>query len=96
MIEADNSGLPIGNQYAFRSISWSSFYYTLRGGAVMNLMLMRQVYEQFLERSFYGFCQITWYLRNKSLQRNEERMQRLMGLTLIYQNPDISKAAKGH
>ena len=65
----------------------------------MNLMLMRQIEEQFLETPFFGVRQMTWHLRNEGHLVNEKRIRRvmpLMGLMPIYQKPNTSKAAKGH
>jgi len=65
----------------------------------MNLMLMRQIDEQFLQTPFFGVRQMTWHLRNEGLLVNEKRIRRLMrlmGLMPICQKPNTSKAAKGH
>ena len=96
MIEPDHPNLPIGRQCALLSISRSSFYDTLQGETAMNLMLMRQVDEQFLETPFYGVRQMTWHLRNEGHLVNEKRIRRLMRLLPIYQKPNTSKPAKGH
>ncbi len=63
----------------------------------MNLDLMRLIVKQFLEAPFYGVRQMTWHLRNEDHVVNEKRSRRLirlMGLMPIYQEPNISKAAK--
>ena len=99
MIEPGNSDLPIGKQCVLLSISRSSFYYTPKGETAMNLGLMRQIDEQFLETPFYGVRQMTWHLRNEGYLVNQKRIRRLMrlmGLMPIYQKPNTSKAAKGH
>ena len=99
MIEPDHPDLPIGKQCKLLSISRSSFYYRPKGETAMNLMLMRQIDEQFLETPFFGVRQMTWHLRNEGYLVNEKRIRRLMrlmGLMPIYQKPDTSKAAKGH
>lgn len=62
-------------------------------------MLMRQIDEQFLETPFFGVRQMTWHLRNDGHLVHEKRIRRwmrLMGLMLIYQQPNTSKATKGH
>ncbi|SMX50797.1 Integrase core domain protein [Pelagimonas varians] len=56
---------------------------------------MRLIDKPFLEIPFYGVRQITWHLRNEDHVVNEKRIRRLMGLMLIYQKPNTSKAAKG-
>lgn len=99
MIEPGNPELSIGKQCKLLSISRSSFYYTPKGETALNLMLMRQIDEQFLETPFFGVRQMTWHLRNEGHLVNEKRIRRLMrlmGLMPIYQKPDTSKAAKGH
>ena len=58
MIEPANANLPIGKQCKLLSISRSSFYYTPKGETAMNLMLMRQIEEQFLETPFFGVRQM--------------------------------------
>lgn len=98
MIEPDNPDLSIGKQCRLLSISRSSFYYAPKGETAMNLMLMRQIDEQFLETPFFGVRQMTWHLRNEGHLVNEKRIRRLMrlmGLMPIYQKPSTSKAAKG-
>jgi putative transposase len=99
MIEPNNPDLSIGEQCRLLSISRSSFYYQPKGETALNLMLMRQIDEQFLETPFFGVRQMTWYLRNEGHLVNEKRIRRLMrlmGLMPIYQKPNTSKAAKDH
>ncbi|WP_370462685.1 IS3 family transposase [Ruegeria sp. PrR005] len=99
MIEPANSDLTIGEQCRLLSISRSSFYYRPKGETALNLALMRQIDEQFLETPFFGVRQMTWHLRNEGHLVNEKRIRwlmRLMSLMPIYQKPNTSKAAKGH
>ncbi len=99
MIEPNIPNLSIGKQCALLSISRSSFYYEPKGENEMNLDLMRLIDKQFLETPFYGVRQMTWHLRNEGHVVNEKRIRRLMrlmGLMLIYQKLNTSKAAKGH
>jgi len=99
MVEPANPDLSIGKQCRLLSISRSSFYYAPKGETALNLMLMRQIDEQFLETPFFGVRQMTWHLRNEGHLVNEKRIRRLMrlmGLMPIYQKPNTSKAAKGH
>ena len=91
MVEKDNPNLSIGKQCNLLSISRSSFYYQPKGETAMNLMLMRQIDEQFLETPFVGVRQMTWHLRNDGHLVNEKRIRRLMrlmGLMPIYQKPN--------
>ena len=99
MIEPGHPVLPVGKQCALLSISRSSFYYTPKGESEMNLALMRQIDEQFLETPFFGVRQMTWHLKNEGHPVNEKRIRRLMrlmGLMPIYQKPSTSRPAKGH
>ncbi len=99
MIEPRHPDLSVGNQCSLLSISRSSFYYTPKGESEMNLTLMRQIDEQFLETPFFGVRQMTWHLKNEGHPVNEKRIRRLMwltGLMPIYQKPNTSRPAKGH
>ncbi|RLQ87382.1 IS3 family transposase [Notoacmeibacter ruber] len=99
MVEPAHTFLSIGKQCALLSISRSSFYYTPKGETEMNLTLMRQIDEQFLETPFFGVRQMTWHLKNEGHPVNEKRiyrLMRLMGLMPIYQKPNTSRPAKGH
>ncbi|WP_371257382.1 IS3 family transposase [Phaeobacter sp. 11ANDIMAR09] len=99
MVEPANPGLSVGKQCRLLSISRSSFYYRPKGETALNLTLMRQIDEQFLETPFFGVRQMTWHLRNEGHPVNEKRIRRLMrlmSLMPIYQKPNTSKAAKGH
>ncbi len=99
MVEPANPDLSIGKQCKLLSISRSTFYYQPKGETALNLVLMRQIDEQFLETPFFGVRQMTWHLRNQGHLVNEKRIRRLMrlmGLMPIYQKPNTSKAAKGH
>lgn len=99
MVEKDNPKLSIGKQCKLLSISRSSFYYQSKGETALNLALMCQIDEQFLETPFFGVRQMTWHLRNKGHLVNEKRIRRLMrlmGLMPIYQRPNTSKPAKDH
>ena len=99
MIELGHPELSVGKQCSLLSISRSSFYYTPKGESEMNLALMREIDEQFLETPFFGVRQMTWHLKNEGHPVNEKRIRRLMrlmGLMPIYQKPNTSRPAKGH
>lgn len=99
MVEPANPDLSIGKQCKLLSIPRSSFYYQPKGETALNLMLLRQIDEQFLETPFFGVRQMTWHLRNDGHLVNEKRIRRLMrlmGLMPIYQKPNTSRAAKRH
>ena len=75
MVEPDNPGLSVGKQCRLLSISRSSFYYRPKGETALNLTLMRQIDEQFLETPFFGVRQMTWHLRNEGHPVNEKRIR---------------------
>ena len=93
MVAPANTNLSIGKQCKLLSISRSSFYDMPKGETAMNLMLMRQIDEPFLETPFFGVRHMAWHLRNEGHLVNQKRIRRLMP---IYQKPNTSKAAKGH
>ena len=99
MVEKDHPRLSITEQCRLLSILRSAFYYVPKGETALNLALMRQIDEQFLETPFYGVRQMTWHLRAEGHLVNEKRIRRLMrlmGLMPIYQRPNTSRKAKGH
>ena len=99
MVEKKHPNLSVGKQCKLLSLSRSSFYYQPKGETDLNLMLMREIDEQFMKTPFYGVKQMTWHLRNNEHLVNEKRVRRLMrlmGLMPIYQKPNTSKPAKGH
>ncbi|UWQ07292.1 hypothetical protein K3X41_10835 [Aliiroseovarius crassostreae] len=59
MVEQGNPSLATGKQCKPLSISRSSFYYQPKGETALNLMLMHQIDEQFLETPFFGVRQVS-------------------------------------
>lgn len=60
---------------------------------------MRLIDKQFLVMPFYGVRQMIWEQRNDDHLIDEKwvrRLMLLMGLMLIYQEPNKSKPAKVH
>ncbi|MFC3119230.1 hypothetical protein [Jhaorihella thermophila] len=84
MVEPANPELSIGKQCKLLSISRSSFYYQPKGETALNLMLMRQIDEQFLETPFFGVQQMTWHLRNEGHLVNEKRIRVNAGSKLAH------------
>lgn len=92
-VEADHPGLSLTQQCALLQISRSSWYYEARGETPLNLALMRQIDEQFLETPYYGARQMTWHLRRQGYGVNRKRVRRLMRtmrLMAVYQAPRTS------
>lgn len=71
MIEPANPDLPIGRQCQLLSFSRSLFYYQPTGETALNLALMGQIDQQFLETPFFGARQTTWRLRNERPPRGD-------------------------
>lgn len=65
MVEPANANVSIGKQCRLLSISRLSFYCMPKGETAMNLRLMHQIDEQFLETPFVGVRQMIWHLRSE-------------------------------
>ena len=86
--------MPLGS-----SISRASLYDDPQGETDTNLRLMLLIDKPFLDTPCCGVRQMTWHLRNQGHAVNVKRLRRLMrlmGLMPIYQQPNTSRAAKGH
>ena len=75
MVEKDHPHLSIAEQCRLLSISRSAFYYEPKDETALNLALMRQIDEQFLETPFYGVRRMTWHLRAEGHLINEKRIR---------------------
>ncbi len=94
MIESGHSRLSIARQCELISISRSSFYFKGKGESDLNLHLMRQIDEQFLETPYYGSRQMARHLRRQGYCVGRKRVRRPMGkmeLAVIYQQPRTSE-----
>ena len=92
IIESDHPLSRLANALAFFVL------YTPKGETKIKFALVRRIDEQFLETSFLGVRQMTWRLRNGGHMVNEKRVRRLMrlmGLMLIYREPQTSTPTKG-
>ena len=78
MVEPGHCELSIVRQCVLLNISRSSFYYEALGENPFNLLLMRQIDEQFLETLYYGFRQMARYLRRCGFCVSRKRIRRLM------------------
>ena len=80
-------------------LSRSSYYHRPKGESPLNLEIMRQIDEQFLETPWYGSRQMTRWLRRQGRRVGRKRVARLMrqmGLVAIYQRPGTSKPNPEH
>jgi putative transposase len=99
MVEARCPGLSVERQCALVSISRSGFYYEPTGESVVNLALMREIDEAFMECPFYGARQMMLHLRRLGHPVGRKRVGRLMalmGLAPIYQKPKTSTPNPQH
>lgn len=86
-------------QCALLGLNRSSLYYQPAGESDYNLMLMRQLDEQYTRTPFYGVCKMTECLRLLGHAVNEKRVRRLlrkMGLEAVYPKPNLSKRHPDH
>jgi putative transposase len=98
-VDRQHSSLSVLRQCTLLGISRSSVYYQPVPASQENLVLLRLIDQQYLERPFYGSRRMTAWLRNQGYRVNRKRVRRLMeimGLRAIYQHPRTSQPAPGH
>jgi putative transposase len=73
-------------------------YYQPVQASQENLVLMKLIDQQYLERPFYGSRRMTAWLRSQGYRVNRKRVRLLgiMGLRAIYRRPRTSQPAPGH
>lgn len=77
----------------------STFYLEPASETPENLLFMRLIDEQYLERPFYGSRRMKEHLRGLGYVVNRKRVQRLMrnmGIEAIYPKPKTSQAGAEH
>jgi putative transposase len=98
-IDSKHPRLSVVRQCELVGIARSSYYYEGKGESPLNLMLMRQIDEQFMETPWYGSRQMARHLRRQGHNASRKRVQRLMrkmGLAAIYQAPRTSQPHPEH
>ena len=98
MIEADHPRLSVTRQCDLLGLPRASYYHRLKPVAEENLRLMRLIDETYLAYPFFGSRQMTRWLRRQGEKVNRKRVRRLMrelGLEVIYQKPNLSRAQAG-
>ena len=98
MIERDNPRISIARQCDLVGISRSSFYYEPARESEENLLYMRLMDAEYLERPYKGVGQMTSFLRRQGCGVNTKRIRRLykqLGLRAICPGPHTSKPSKG-
>ena len=99
MIVRHRPGLSIVRQCALLSLNRSGIYHRPAPENPLNLALMRQIDEQFLETPYYGARQMARHLRRLGHDVGRKRIRRLMGkmgLAAIYQKPKTSMPHSQH
>lgn len=98
-MDRQHSTLSVVRQCTLLGISRSSVYYQPVQASQENLVLMKLIDQQYLERPFYGSRRMAAWLRGQGYGINRKRVRRLMsimGLRAIYRRPRTSQPATGH
>lgn len=101
LIDRTDSKLSISRQCELLQLNRSSFYYRPNGESELNLELMRQMDEHYLEHPYKGAGQMYKWLTLKkgyhiSINRVERLYYRVMGLRSVQPGPHTSKRCKEH
>ena len=99
LIEPGHAQLSIRQQCELVGLNRATFYSEPAGESDLNLYLMRLLDEQYTRTPFYGWPQMTVYLRQQGYAVNPKRVRRLMGLMglqAIYPKRRTSIAAADH
>lgn len=91
--------LSVRRQCVLLGLNRSSLYYQPAGESDYNLMLMRELDEQYTRTPFYGVVKMTKHLHLLGHEVNEKRVRRLlrkMGLEAVYPKPNLSKRHPDH
>lgn len=98
-INAECISPSLNQQLALCSLGKSSFYFHPTPESVLNLQLMREMDKIHLKRPFFGVPRMHAQLLKMGHTINEKRVERLfkvMGISAIYQRPNLSEANKAH
>jgi putative transposase len=100
LFHRDNSPLSIVRQYEILEIHRSGNYFKPKHESILNLHLMRLIYEKFIDCSFYRVQRMTTWLREDMgyfiNPKRIERLYMLMGLQTIYPKKNLSKRNQLH
>lgn len=99
MVDPNLSDVSISEQCAALDISRSSYYYQAKGESELNLKLMDRIDRLHLDFPTWGSRKIRDRLRLDGYEVNRKRVRRLMalmGITAIYQKPNLSKPNLAH
>jgi putative transposase len=95
LISPEYKKLSVIKQCELLELQRSNYYFKPKGESMMNLLIMREIDEKFLECPFYGVERMTTYLRtDKGYNVDSKRIRRLyhlMGIQTIYPKRNLSK-----
>lgn len=99
LVEKDHPQLTLSRQCVLLGISRGSLYYEPKGETDLNLQLMREIDEQYLNTPWYGARQMMRHLNRNGHSVGRKRIRRLMrqmGLRAIAPGPQTSRRNKAH
>jgi putative transposase len=99
MVEPCCQLLSVSAQCRLLSLNRSSFYYIPTGESEENLVIMRQLDEQYFMTPFYGALRLTAVLTLSGYKVNIKRVRRLMKIVnwqTIYREPHTTTSDKTH
>ncbi len=98
-IDREHHQLSIRQQCLLLGVNRSNLYYRPVGCSEYDLLLMRELDQQYTQTPFYGVRRMTHRLRELGYQVNPKRVRRLlrmMGLEAIYPKPRLSQPNPEH
>ncbi len=99
MIDVYWPNLSVARQCQLVGMARSSYYYQAKGESAFNLMLMRQIDEQYLSTPWYGSRQMARHFRRQGHvvgRKRIRRLMRLMGLSAVAPGPQTSRRNPKH
>lgn len=99
MIEAKHPQVSVRRQCALLSLNRTSLYVEPRPVSDLNARLMRRLDELFTAYPFLGYRKLTALVNREGFAVNIKRVRRVlrrMGLSAIYQKPNLSKPHPKH
>lgn len=99
LIDRENRKISVARQCELLGIHRSGIYYRPKKLSDEDLLLKRQIDEQFTQTPFYGTRRLCASLKEKGYTVNRKKMRRLMqemGLEAIYPKPNLSRRNKMH
>lgn len=99
MINPNIPDIPISEQCKLLGLAKSSYYYKSIGESPFNLMLMNRIDKLHIDFPAWGSRKIRDRLRLDGFKVNRkwiQRLMKLMGITAIYQKPNLSRRNQEH